>query len=451
MSDSLELDEDDEEFVEMYHDNNFSDESGDTIDLIGETKENGNYQKPRNRGLSKRGGNPYTNTDFPTISERAEEYDDDASLRDMNKMKVIDSKDHKMKKLGDRDGIIVQRKLADKKRRKEEEEAIKRREKENKKRKKKEKKDKKKKEKKEKKDKKKKKKKDEEEDDDSDVDSADETTKSEREEDSEDEKKKKKRKKKEKKDKKKKKKKGKGWDGSDEEGSGSEEEEDADSQADRKERKKKKKRGSNKDDDDDESEDEDARRKRKKLEKQRAFEKEKEQAKKEEEKKYQIFEYDIQDTNMTFKTGAKPTVLTKTNIGHSLWLSAITFIPEKSLLVTGGYDDCKVKIWRLDPVTFNLSKVAEYCAHVGHITMLMYVADKDFLIIGSQDCSFSILSLKKIKKLQEGEEEEDVLLDDEAGSMTELEHRYFYIYIFVKFKYFFLNRITQKTKFILIY
>ena len=120
MSDSMDM-EDDDEFVEMYHDNNFSDESGDTLELIGETKENGNYAKPKNKGILKN-KKYYGSSDFPIISERLEEYDEDGLSKDMNKRKVIDSRDHRMKTMGDKEAIIKDRKKADKKRRKEEEE-----------------------------------------------------------------------------------------------------------------------------------------------------------------------------------------------------------------------------------------------------------------------------------------------------------------------------------------
>ena len=368
-SDSFDYGDDDEDFVEMFHDDNFSDDSQDTIDLIGETKEGGRYQKPQNKKLMKK-AKYYTDSDFPTISERPEEYDDDFSMKDMGKMKVVDSYDHRTRKIKERDGIVKGRKTNDKKRRKEEALKLKerkKREEELKKKKKKDKKDKKKKDKKDKKEKKKRKKKEKkrrkkakkgsDSESESDYDSADETTKSEREEEKE--------------------------------------EELTKSQI--------------------------------KLAKKKAKEEErkriKEQAKKDEEKKYQIFEYDIQDNNMNFKTGIKPKILQKTNIGHSLWLSAVKYIPEKNLLVTGGYDDHKVKIWRLNPKTFDLSKIAEYRGHGGHITMILHIAHKQMLIVGSQDCSFSIIKINKIKKLEEGEEDEDVLMEDKDESVAELEQR----------------------------
>ena len=402
MSDSMDM-EDDDEFVEMYHDNNFSDESGDTLELIGETKENGNYAKPKNKGILKN-KKYYGSSDFPIISERLEEYDEDGLSKDMNKRKVIDSRDHRMKTMGDKEAIIKDRKKADKKRRKEEEEEVKRREKENKKRKKKEKKDKKKE---KKKNKKKKKKADSEDEEEEEEGSEEELSGSEYESE------KKKKKKDKKKKKKKKKKKG---ESETEEESGEEDDEKDKKKKDKKDKKKKKKEIEDSEEEEEDEEDEKEKHKA-------ARRREKLKAKKDEEKKYQIFEYDIQDTNMTFATKAKPTVLTKTNIGHSLWLSAITFIPEKSILVTGGYDDNRVKIWRLEPITFSLSKIAEYRGHVGHITMLLYVPDKQLLAVGSQDCSFSILSLKKIQKAGSDEDEKDVLVDEEEGSINEVENR----------------------------
>jgi hypothetical protein len=363
-SDSMDYYDDDEEIEDMFYNDNFSDESGDTLELIGEVKQGGKYRKPSNRKALKK-NKYYTDSDFPTISERAEEYDEDYSTKDMGKLKMVDSYDHRTKTGKERDSLVKGRKEEDRKRRKEEAKLIKEREeKEKKKRKKKkekDKKEKKEKKKKDKKDKKKRKKKKKKKDSDSEgsekEDSADETTKSEREE----------------------------------------------TKSEIKERKKKEK---------------EERETQKRLER----EKEKKQALKDEEKKYQIFEYDIEDNNMKFETREKPKVLNKINIGHSLWLSAIKYIPEKSLLVTGGYDDFKVKIWRLNPENFSLSKIGEYRGHGAHITMLLHIPDKELLVVGSQDCSFSIISLKKIKQLEKGEEDEDALMDDE-GSIAELEER----------------------------
>ena len=359
-SDSMEYyDDEDEEIEDMFYNDNFSDESGDTLELIGEVKEGGRYRKPSNRKAFKK-NKYYSDSDFPTISEKQEEYDDEYSTKDMGKLKMVDSYDHRTKTGKERDSLVKDRRENDKKRRKEDSKYIKERGEKEKKNKKKDGKDKKKKKKDKKKKKKKKKKEKKEKDSEEDSEkenSADETTKSEREE----------------------------------------------TKSEIKRRKKKEK---------------EERDKQKRLER----EKEKRQAKKDEEKKYQIFEYDIEDNNMVFETRQKPKVLNKINIGHSLWLSAIKYIPEKSLLVTGGYDDFKVKIWRLNEENFSLSKIGEYRGHGAHITMLMHVPDKELLIVGSQDCSFSVISLKKIKKLEKGEEDEDALMDDD-GSIAELEER----------------------------
>ena len=371
-SDSFDYGDDDEDFVEMYHDDNFSDDSQDTVDLIGETKEGGRYQKPQNKKLMKK-ANYYSDPDFPTISERAEEYDDDISMKDFGKMKVVDSYDHRTRKVGERDSIVKGRKAGDKKRRMEEAKKLKQR--------------------KLKEELKKKKKRE---------------SKAKKEKKKKDKKEKKKRKKKAKKEKKKRKKKEK------ENESGSESESDYDS-ADETTKSER------------EEEKEELTKSQIKLAKKKAKEEErkriKEQAKKDEEKKYQIFEYDVQDNNMNFKTGIKPKILQKTNIGHSLWLSSVVFIPEKDLLVTGGYDDFKLKIWRLNPKTFDLSKIAEYRGHGGHITMILHIAHKEMLIVGSQDCSFSIIKINKIKKLEEGEEDKDVLMEDDTESVAEIESR----------------------------
>jgi len=365
-SNSMDYYDDDEEIEDMFYDDNFSDESGDTLELIGEVKQGGRYRKPNNKRAMRKNKYYTDDSDFPTISEKPEEYDDEYSTKDMGKLKMVDSYDHRTKTAKDRDSVVKGRKAEDKKRRKEDAKMIKEREKKEKKKKKKDKKDKKDKKKKDKKKKKKKKKKksssdsEEEESGSEKNDSADETTKSERE---------------------------------------SEEETKSE-----KEKRKKKERAN--------------REKQKRIER----EKEKKQAKKDEEKKYQIFEYDLDDKEMTFAFKPKPKVLNKINIGHSMWLSAIKFLPEKSLLVTGGYDDFKVKIWRLNPKDFSLSKIGEYRGHGAHITMLLHIPDKELLVVGSQDCSFSVISLKKIKKLSPGEEDEDALMDED-DSLAELEER----------------------------
>ena len=118
---------------------------------------------------------------------------------------------------------------------------------------------------------------------------------------------------------------------------------------------------------------------------------------KEVEKKFKIFEYDIEDNNMVFEFKDNPKTLKKVGIGHSIWLSAILYIEQKDLLVTGGYDDHAVKIWRLDKETLVVNKLGEYKNHRNHITKLMYDPKRDYLMVGSQDCSFSVVSLENIK------------------------------------------------------
>lgn len=55
--------------------------------------------------------------------------------------------------------------------------------------------------------------------------------------------------------------------------------------------------------------------------------------------------------------------------------------------------------------------------------MILHIAHKEMLIVGSQDCSFSIIKINKIKKLEEGEEDKDVLMEDDTESVAEIESR----------------------------
>ena len=142
----------------------------------------------------------------------------------------------------------------------------------------------------------------------------------------------------------------------------------------------------------------------------------------EEEKNYKLFEYDLQDNDMQFRTHKIPKLKKSNSLGQSLWLSSIIYIPEKNIIATGGYDDFKVKIWRFNKKTFSMNKIAEYKGHKGHITMLIYVPSREYLLVGSQDCSFSVLSLEKIKQVSSKEEKKDVLLEESAGSVAEIEN-----------------------------
>ena len=304
-ADSLDEFDDEDEYLEMYNDNNFSDESGDTMDFMGDNKHN-----PRRMSKKKDlyGG------EFAAISEQPEEeYDDEDIERDLKQ-----AYNPNPKKATDSGTVARKKRLKEVNLDEEENENY----------------------------------------------EDDET----------------------KKDKKKKK----------------------DKDKDKKKKKKKKKKKSSSD----ESEEYEETKSEIEARKKAAEDKLKRKIKKDEEKKFRIFEYDIQDHQMKFEERPKPKTLKKINLGHSLWLSAVLYIPEKDILVTGGYDDYKVKLWRLNKTTLDIKKLAEYRGHKGHITMLKYVPTKDFLVTGSQDCSFAVLSLKKIQCLKEGEEEPDELMHD---------------------------------------
>lgn len=179
----------------------------------------------------------------------------------------------------------------------------------------------------------------------------------------------------------------------------------------RKKDKKRKKNDKNKDKDKDKDKEKDKKSKKKK--KKRGKEKEgreslSKQKEKEVEKKFKIYEYDIEDNNMVFGFRDNPVTLKSVGLGHAVWLSAILYIREKDLLVTGGYDDFSVKMWRLDRKTLTTTKVGEYKNHRNHITKLMYDSTRDYLMVGSQDCSFSVISLANIKKVLDDEFEESV-------------------------------------------
>lgn len=167
--------------------------------------------------------------------------------------------------------------------------------------------------------------------------------------------------------------------------------------------------------------------KKKKKDKDKDKEKDKDKYKnapreEDEEKNYKIYEFDLVDNNMQFKTHKAPTLIKTNVLGHSLWLSSIIYIPEKNLIVTGGYNDYKVKIWRINKKTFSMNKIGEYKGHSGHITMLSYIPTREYLLTGSQDCSFAVLSLKKIKYLTPKEERKDALLEESGGSVAEIEN-----------------------------
>ena len=60
----------------------------------------------------------------------------------------------------------------------------------------------------------------------------------------------------------------------------------------------------------------------------------------------------------------------------------------------------------------------------GHITMIQYIHSKDMLVVGSQDCTFVVLSLEKIGSKDNNK---DVLLGESNLSMVEIPHRYLLI------------------------
>lgn len=161
-----------------------------------------------------------------------------------------------------------------------------------------------------------------------------------------------------------------------------------------KRKKDKKSKKKKKDKESDKKKGKNDKRKSKKMKKKESEAKRKE---KEVEKKFKIFEYDIDDNNMVFEFKDNPKTLKKVGLGHSIWLSAILYIEEKDLLVTGGYDDHSVKLWRLDRDSLAVTKLGEYKNHRNHITKLMYDSKRDYLMVGSQDCSFSVVSLENIK------------------------------------------------------
>lgn len=336
-----------DDFMEIYHDNNFSDDSEDTLDLLNESAKR---RKSRN-SLGKRIARKkvsFTDNNFATISEKPEEeYDDEESRYE--KERLLKEKEEDLNRKEEVKNAVMNAKFGtdqDKKNKKKGKDKDKDKDKKDKKAKK----DKKKKDKKDKKDKKKKIKK------------------------------------------KKKKNKNKNKSNS----SGSEDGSDAE----------------------DEMNSEDLER-AKKAEKRR-----KRKMEREEEKKYKIFEYDLQENQMEFQPKAQPNKLKSINLGHSIWLSAIIYIPEKNVLVTGGYDDHQVKIWRIDKNTFNTRKIAEYRGHKGHITIFKYVPSRQMLVVGSQDCSYSILCMKKISNLDEGEDEKDVFLEDNSNELiAEIENK----------------------------
>lgn len=142
-----------------------------------------------------------------------------------------------------------------------------------------------------------------------------------------------------------------------------------------------------------------------------------------EDKKFKLFEYDIHDSNMKFTHQSAPNKIKSISTGHTIWLSATYYIFQKNLFITGGYDDHIVKIWRINKNTLDMKKIGEYRGHKGHITTIQYNSQKDYLMIGSQDCSFSIISLAKIPNR---EINKDILLEDSVVSVAEIEHRYSY-------------------------